>query len=166
MIRSDGLGKYSKTRISVADLQIAEDLIVGTILFDDVDDMLDVLPQEREQRLVLRCLVGPVEAVIMGNLLGQASEFQIARRGNCQEARVLQLDNRLVVSVGRLHDPIRFARPLVAALAVRQPLRWTPIRIRARGTFPVNNEPGTAILRYRDSGGIPTGGNQTYHGGT
>ena len=35
------LAEAAQLRVAVADRQVAEDLVVGAVLFDDVDDVLD-----------------------------------------------------------------------------------------------------------------------------
>ena len=45
LIRRDEFGELGEVRVAIAGRQIAKDLVVGTVLFDDVDYVLDVLAQ-------------------------------------------------------------------------------------------------------------------------
>jgi len=45
-VRCRRLAVQGQGRIAIADRQIAEDLVIGTVLFDDVNDVLDVLSQK------------------------------------------------------------------------------------------------------------------------
>jgi hypothetical protein len=48
-IRRNDFRELGNVRVAIADRQIAEDLVVGTVLFDDVDYMFDVLAQLSQQ---------------------------------------------------------------------------------------------------------------------
>jgi len=66
LVRSDVLAIHGERRIAVTDSQIAEHLIVGAILLDDVDDVADFVSAAREdypigiaaQRVSFRNLLG------------------------------------------------------------------------------------------------------------
>ena len=58
--------------------QIAEDLIEGAVLLDDVDDVLDVVAQELHHVAVVAARLGAVE-VVLGDLLGEAARARPGR---------------------------------------------------------------------------------------
>ena len=42
MVRRDRVGEEAQVRVAVAFLDVAEDLVVGAVLFDDVEYVLDL----------------------------------------------------------------------------------------------------------------------------
>ena len=55
MVRRDVLAEHHERRLAIAARQIAEQLIVGAILLDDVDDVLD---ERRDRRLAAEPAAG------------------------------------------------------------------------------------------------------------
>ncbi len=70
LIRRERLAKLSQSRIAVADLQVAQDLVVGPVFLDDEDHVLDALPHSRHDRGVVGAH-GVGEAVVRGHLRRQ-----------------------------------------------------------------------------------------------
>src|SRR5262249_9554442 len=79
LIGCDGLGKLREIWVSIAGRQIAEQLVIGTVFFDDVDYLLDVFSQCPEYRLLLRGQL-QVEAVVLRHLASELVELR--RRWN------------------------------------------------------------------------------------
>ena len=53
-VRSNRFAKFSELRITISAVEVAQNLIVGSILLYDVNDMLDQPPQAAKQLIVLR----------------------------------------------------------------------------------------------------------------
>ncbi len=64
-IRRDGCAEHRQCRVAVgAVVEVTEDLVVGTIFFHDVDDVLDPLVQEVHHPLVARNRLRGVKVVL------------------------------------------------------------------------------------------------------
>ena len=78
LIRRDRLAKFRQIWVAIADFQIAQNLVVAPVLFNDEDHMLDALMHGRHDRGIAVAL-GCGEVVVDGDLRGQRG--QLCRSG-------------------------------------------------------------------------------------
>src|ERR1051326_4197927 len=94
MIGSDGARKKFERTVAVALRQIAEDLIVGAVLFDDVDDVLE----GRILRSASSRLFPVVRARDASRELRQLARLHVRRE---RSDRAVQLSERVIGTVAR-----------------------------------------------------------------
>ncbi len=92
--------KLGDGRVAVADFEVAEHLVVGAVLLDDVDHVLDVLVQ-KGHGLGLGGGFGAKEIVVRDHAGGERAELCSCGHGNGLEAGLGQLPGVLVGGVGR-----------------------------------------------------------------
>src|SRR6266576_601613 len=80
LVGRDGLRELRQCRIAVTYWQVAQHLIIGTVLSNNVDHMLDVLPQEPHGRGVFAA-EPQVETIVLRNQTGQLLEIGCAGHG-------------------------------------------------------------------------------------
>src|ERR1051325_2170820 len=76
MIRRDGAREKEQRRVAVALRQIGEQLIVGAVLFDDVDDMFE--------RWILRARARAIPTVGARHTLRELAQLNAAHAGQQQ----------------------------------------------------------------------------------
>ena len=86
----DHLRELRDARVAVAALDVAEDLVVGAVLFHDVDHVMDAVVQ-RLHHLVLGRGGRTDEAVVVGDDVGQARQLARVGRRQREEARLGEL---------------------------------------------------------------------------
>src|SRR5262249_24291852 len=91
MVGRERFRKQVQPGIAIAFFQIAQDLVIGAVLFDDVNDVANPGTQEGEQSVALRgfCRYGKV--VVARHLQREGLQGFLARPRNGGEAALFQL---------------------------------------------------------------------------
>src|SRR5262249_48994588 len=95
MIRRQGLGEFREGRISIAGFEIAEHLIVGPVLLDHLDYMLD-WPSKFSHHRIDAGVSHIIKPVILDHPFSQGFEFGKWRDRKTQQASFLQRVDVLV----------------------------------------------------------------------
>ncbi len=141
-----GLAELGDGGIAVADGEIAEHLIVGAVLFDDVDDVLDFVVKEADDFLLIGIQRG-ADAVIGEDLLGEVGELSRGGNGDGLEACFGELQD---VGVGGITGT---GLGVVAVL-----------RVRPGGAFAVGDVERLAVSADAYGVGIEAGGDEALEG--
>ena len=140
-------------RIAVADLQVAQHLVVGAVFLDDEDDVADTRPDRRHVRLGGRAGGGPGEADIVGDLKRRRGQRLVVRQREFQHPRFFQLVDILVRRAAG-----------IGLTTIDGELRRAALRVGARRALAVDDEHALAIGRRRHRAGIPAGRHQPRDG--
>ena len=98
-VRRDGLAELGQPVCAVrAVAEIAQDLVEGAVLLDDVDDVLDVLAQKRHDPAVV--IGAPAVEIVLGDRLGEALEIPLRRHRGADQRSLLELELVLVRGPG------------------------------------------------------------------
>ena len=154
MIGRQGPAEYREARIAVADIKIAERLVVGAVFLDDKDDVLHASPDFSHPRIrsvAFRCAW---QADIGSNLHRCVREHAIVGRRELQQACLLKLIDVLVRGAAGIRLATINGKLGCAALKIRagQTLRLTTKMRRppalvatALGYQPVGMSPSTGF---------------------
>ena len=104
-IGSDRTAELGQARITIADAQIAEELVISAVLANDVDDVSDALMQRTHHPLIF-CVFRYVQVIVGGNGAGQLRQIVGGGSRQGEEARLGQLQN-VPVGPAAMHVPCR-----------------------------------------------------------
>src|SRR2546430_1385671 len=154
VVGSDALVEQAKARVAVAFGQVAEDLIVGAILLDDVNAILDRagVTHLNRDRIVRRALRGDAKV-----RLYRAATIRLRGPG-----RQLVLELVALRQVDDLQRAMKQAADVFADAGGRFPARLRTVVIRLGDkTFSIGDDQTPAIGCYANGSGIPADRNET-----
>ena len=149
MIGRQGPAEYREARIAVADIKIAEHLVVGAVFLDDKDDVLHASPDFSHPRIrsvAFRCAW---QADIGSNLHRCVREHAIVGRRELQQACLLKLIDVLV----RGAAGIRLA-------TINGKLGCAALKIWAGRTLSIDDEDASATCARRHGAWVPASRNE------
>ena len=148
VVGGDRPGEQGQAGVAVARLEVPEDLVVGPVFLDDVDDVPDVRPQEGHGLGGGRVGLGE-EAVVLRHLAAQLAEHRRGWRRHGEEAGLFQLPDILVGPLALLPGQAR----IPAAVA----------DIGTRVALAVHHIDLLAVAAHGHRRRIPARGNQADH---
>lgn len=148
VIRAQILGEESEMRVAVANLKVAEYLIVGPVFLDDVDDVTNVFAQEGKDPLIRNRVVRRSEMIVAGNLAGEPSELQCRRGRHGEKSGLFKLPFLVIVSRTKSLNRInRAGKALCSGLVLG-----------------VDDVPESPVFRDGHAGWIPAGWHKANYG--
>ena len=153
VVRRQRPAEDGEMRIAVADLQVAQHLVVGAVLLDDEDDVADPRPDRRHVRLGGGAGGGPGKPDIVGDLKRRRGQRLVVRQREFQHPRFFQLVDILVRRTAG-----------IGLTAIDGELRRAALRVGAGRALAVDDEHALVIGRRRHRAGIPAGRHQPRDG--
>ena len=137
-----GLRELGERRVAVALREVAEHLIVGAVLLDDVDDVLDVLPQAWRRAARRRSLGAGAEQAVGDRVRGERGEL----RG---------------VGTGRMRKPAFSSCRMYWLSSVQPAIAGVDVAgVRSGDALAVDHVEHPAVVADADRVRVPAGGNQ------
>jgi hypothetical protein len=147
LIGGHGAAEHRQLRIPVAHLEVSQHLVVGAVLFDDVDHVMDVLAQERHGLAAVLSPDHAGQAVVGQHPPGQPRQLGGRRRGEGEKPGFLALPDIFVGPAAGVVMALVDAEVVAAG-----------VRDRTGVALAVDDEHLTTVRTDGDGGRVPAGG--------